>query len=235
MDKLFTNGYVKFYDGKIWKWRAPDGTVLMQKKYQDLVRNGKIPQGSEIHEPDLEALEPASEEESWMPEPKPKASRPQSANSQKANAKELALAFEVNLSILTSVIALLTSIPELEMHPEEAKGISTTAANLFESSSFNKQFGKLVANSGDYSMLGYAIYLYIHRVTLAIKERGGLQNASRPKRTPQEKAASNGAGASGGAGIFAGGNGTTDVRINGAALHGRPAGLRGFTPFTGSA
>lgn len=230
MDQLLTNGYAKTYDGRVWRYRAPDGTLLTTSRYKQMIKDGIIVQGSIIKEPEIEPVEPESDDTPWMPEPKPKASRPSGANSQKANAKELALAFDVNLSIITSILALVTSIPELEMTNEESTNISTAAANIFESSELNKKMGKLIANSGDYSMLGYALYLYIHRVMLSMRERGGY--ASRPKRAAKEKAANNGAGA-GVVTATAGDGGTTNIAIRGAALHSRPAGLRGFTPFTG--
>lgn len=158
-----------------------------------------------------------------VPEPKLKsASGRPSGNS--ANTKELEAAFKVNMIIVTSIASLLTGIPEIEMTEAEAAGISIPAANLFEKTEFNKRFGRLIAGSGDYSLLGYAIYLYVHRVSIAINSRGGIFNG-RSRQSDKSKVQSNGHSAANGNGVAA------DIQQRTGALlpyNARIAGSRGF-------
>lgn len=121
-----------------------------------------------------------------MPEPKLNSNRGGRPSGNSATTKELEAAFKINMIIVTSICSLLTGIPDIEMTQAEANAIAIPAANLFEKTDFNKRFGRMLAGSGDYSLLGYALYLYVHRVSLAINQRGGLFNGRSHKSTKRE-------------------------------------------------
>ncbi len=217
------NGWERIEEnGKTYYRDMGTGDRLSERLYAARVTSGKIPKPHGYANPDREPhreegyAEYSGNEPSSMPnfpEPKSKATR---ASAGKATSKELALAFETNLLILTSVVSLFTGLPEVGMQEAEAHAIAIPAANIFESSDLNKQIGKTIANSGDYSLLGYAIYLYLFRVVTTRREKMGV----RPQQATNAPSGSNGTGAGAG-------TGTT-----GAALPFRPQGLRGFTPPT---
>ena len=137
-----------------------------------------------------------------MPEPKLASARGRPSGSS-ATTKELEAAFKINLIIVTSIASLITGIPDVEMTQSEAQSIAIPAANLFEKTEWNKKIGRLIAGSGDYSLLGYALYLYVHRVSQAIAMRGGLFSGRSSKSTERKVQQSGNNGASGG-GVAAG-------------------------------
>lgn len=193
------------------------GNVISERRFNLMMENGKVPKVggyAETKEPHFNEEEPYSVPS--FPEPKSKATR---ASAGKATSKELALAFETNLLILTSVVALFTGLPEVGMSEAEAKSISIPAANIFESSDLNKQIGKTIANSGDYSLLGYALYLYLFRVVTTHRSRQGVRPEPSNNQTSNQ-----------GPGT---GNGTGTSGTQGVPLPYRPGGLRGFTTPTG--
>jgi hypothetical protein len=55
----------------------------------------------------------------------------------------------------------------------EANNISIPAGNLIAKSRLNERIGKFIAESGDWQMLGYALYLYDSRINSDIQARGG--------------------------------------------------------------
>lgn len=55
----------------------------------------------------------------------------------------------------------------------EADNISIPAGNLIAKSRLNERIGKLIAESGDWQMLGYALYLFGSRINSDIQARGG--------------------------------------------------------------
>lgn len=129
-----------------------------------------------------------------LPEPKVHAQRGRPTGN-KATEKELADGIYVSLAIITSVIALLIQVPEAAMTDQEAKTISIPAANLLAKSKLNERFGRLIAGSGDWQMLGYALYLYGQRVVTAMSMRGGgggTQYRPQPQPSPAPAPSSNG-------------------------------------------
>jgi len=208
------NGWERIEEGgKTFYKDMSTGDKLSERLYAMRVNSGKIPKPNGYAEP--RNKEPAGTDELYMgtepsslpnfPEPKSKSTR---ASAGKATSKELALAFETNFLILTSIVALFTGLPEVGMSAEEAKSIAIPAANIFESSDLNKQIGKTIANSGDYSLLGYALYLYLFRVVTTHRSKLNVQSQRPAAQAPEQGPATNGAG---------------------AALPFKPAGLRNFT------
>jgi hypothetical protein len=208
------NGWERVEEGgKTFYRDIGTGDKLSERLYSMRVTSGKIPKPHGYSNPDREPHRDEAEYQSnepasmpSFPEPKSRATR---ASAGKATSKELALAFETNLLILTSIVSLFTGLPDVAMSEQESKSIAIPAANIFESSDLNKQIGKTIANSGDYSLLGYAIYLYLFRVVTANRARNGQNVRSQPTNSPAPEQ-----GSTGGAG---------------AALPFKPAGLRNYT------
>lgn len=171
---------------------------------------------------DYEEEEPA---DLGLPEAKIKTSRPSAG---KASSKELSIAFQTNLLIVTSMLALLVSFPDIAMSEMEAQTIAIPAANLFESTDMNRRIGKMIAGSGDYSLLGYAIYLYLFRVVAAQRERN--PRVRHQKATSPQPAATGGAIPTPISAAYGGVGATGTVAANGASMPNRPTGIRGFTP-----
>lgn len=115
-----------------------------------------------------------------MPDPKPHAGR---SVGNRASPKELSDGLYISISIATAIVALLLREPTLAASDLEAKNISVPAANLLAKSQLNERFGRLIAESGDWQLLGYAIYLYGSRCIDVVQARrqsvGPKQNAPR--------------------------------------------------------
>ena len=116
-----------------------------------------------------------------IPEAKP---RPGKAQQGKATARELSDSFITTLLIATSLVALITQFPDLAMREVEAKSIAIPLANILERSQINERFGKLIASSGDYQMLGYGLFLYLERVAGAVQVR--REQVANTRRPPQQ-------------------------------------------------
>ena len=118
-----------------------------------------------------------------VPEPRSKPGKPSGG---RASARELAAAAQTTLIICTSVVALLLGWEDVSMTEMEAKAISIPFGNIFESTQLNEKFGRIIANSGDYQMLGYALYLYGHRVFNSLVMRKGMMGNAKPKTTSSQ-------------------------------------------------
>lgn len=156
-----------------------------------------------------------------MPDPKP---RPGKSHGTKASPKELSDGIYITLSIVTAIVSLLLQTPDLAMTEPEAKNIAIPAGNLMSNSKLNEKFGRIIADSGDWQMLGYALFLYASRVTETMQQKG-LFNVKR--REPGGHAPSASPGSTGNApepSASSNGNG-----YNGAYLPSSHTSLRGFT------
>lgn len=143
--------------------------------------------------------ESTNQEEIFVPpEPKPHAGR---SGGSRASPKELSDGMYISISIATSIVALLLREPQLAATDLEAKNIAIPAANLLAKSKLNERFGRLIAESGDWQLLGYAIWMYFNRVFDVVKVKrensGPKSNAPRTSSTnvPNTPASPNGAGA----------------------------------------
>lgn len=128
-------------------------------------------------------------------EPKTHSSKPGRRIENGATSKELADGLYITLSIVTSIVAMLTKEPGLTMSEIESKNISIPAGNLIEPTDINKRFGRMIAESGDWQLLGYAIWLYIARVREPVIERFKGNKQQQQQQPPQQQTAvSNGNG-----------------------------------------
>jgi hypothetical protein len=167
-----------------------------------------------------------------IPEARP---RPGKAQQGKATAKELSESFITTLLIATSLVALITQFPELAMQEVEAKSIAIPLANILERSTINERFGKLIASSGDYQMLGYGLFLYLERMSGAVQARR-QQNAQQPRPPQQAPAAQQpepgGTGVDANAPIGQSGLNNTGLVSTGAYLPYSNKGTGRITPIT---
>ena len=131
-------------------------------------------------------------------------------------AKEMSEGIQTLLVILTSLMAVATSIPEAQMTETEVKAISIPLANILERSKYNKVIGNMIVGKSDYLTLGYALYVYASRVAGAARERRDANQSIGPlgkvetAPVPGTAAGLNGNGA-------------------GVPLRSAPTGLRGYT------
>jgi hypothetical protein len=166
----------------------------------------------------------SSQEHIDLPTAKPRTgSKPQGG---RASARELSDSFQTTLLIATSLVALLLKFPDLGMTESESKGIAIPLANILEKSRLNERFGRMIANSGDYQLLGYALYLYLDRVTTAINVR--RQNFAAAQQPSQPIDTTSATGSSSGLQPAAG-NG---YQSTGANLPYAPTGTGRVTPIT---
>jgi hypothetical protein len=196
--------------------------------YKDLPPQSIRPSQS----PNIKVSEPVSEGPLDIPEARP---RPGKAQQGKATAKELSESFITTLLIATSLVALITQFPELAMQEVEAKSIAIPLANILERSTINERFGKLIASSGDYQMLGYGLFLYLERVSGAVQARR-QQNAQQPRPPQQAPAAQQpepgGTGVDANAPIGQSGLNNTGLVSTGAYLPYSNKGTGRITPIT---
>lgn len=129
-------------------------------------------------------------------------------------AKEMSEGIQTLLVILTSLMAVATSLPEAQMTENEVRAISIPLANIFERSKYNKVIGNMIVGKSDYLTLGYALYVYANRVAVAARERRDANQPIGPIGKV-ETAPVPGTGLNG--------NGT------GVPLRSAPSGLRGYT------
>lgn len=181
----------------------PESDILPsigRKPFISDVSSTKSPKNQHSHGPDLTdpGLSDQSLSELNLPEPKSHTTKPRPGV---ATAKELADGVYITLSIVSSIVALLTKTPDLQMQDMEAKNIAIPAGNLIEPTDLNKRFGRMIAESGDWQLLGYAIWLYISRVTDVVKEKQraavkstGATQPTTQTNVPADRGAANGNG-----------------------------------------
>jgi len=150
----------------------PEAEILPKPKPQPTsffsTKTERVPSGQQKFMPET----PSKQKEETpldLPDARPRVgSKPQGG---RASARELGDSFQTTLLIATALVALLTKFPDLAMTEMEAKGIAIPLANILEKSKINERFGRMIANSGDYQLLGYALYLYLDRVGTAVNVR----------------------------------------------------------------
>lgn len=197
------------------QYRGPGGEIISKHEFRNRVKSGEIrpvtpitsisspapvvaavsagglsdqpssPSGTAPHSPhaapEPEPLAPSALE---LPDPQPRASGGRGTPGQ-ASAAELALAATIGLVIISSLLAALTHAPELQMSEPEAQAIAVPLANLVQPTEFNRKFGRHLAGSSDYTLLGYALYAYGYRVVTQVAARQ-QQQAALQGRTPDQ-------------------------------------------------
>lgn len=216
------------------RYVAPDGSNIGAYGYKTAFKyyekTGVVPQSplgtrhlfskDKSNESRLQVEVPVSNSDDTLvlelPETKPTSSS--RTKSGLFNAREISDGLATILVIVTSMIAVSTSLPEAQMTEQEVKAISIPLANIIERSKMNKTIGSLVVDKSDFLTLGYALFVYVDRVTSAAKEKRYANN--QPFRnTQQAEAARPTAG-------VAGLNGHGPVPV---PLRPTPTGLRGYT------
>lgn len=232
-------GWTLIRSGKSNKYRAPNGDIVgdysYRRIYNEYKRTGVAPQSSgrnssapfSSHEsstntisgtinepPRLDVWQPDEPVRLDMPAPKPTPATKTAAG--KYSAKDLSIGLQTALVIITSIVAVALQVPEAQMNEQEVKAIGIPLANIIEHSRYNQTVGRLVIGKSDYALLGYALYQYVDRVTIALREKkyGPQSKPAGANQPPQQPGAGNGATPS----------------APGVPLHYAPTGLRGFTP-----
>lgn len=173
------------------QFRGPGGEIISGFAYRKRLRSGEIPTidratGEVSAPPPPRPTHPSAATAQTPDEPPtlgpldlpaPEPDRARAAPGQ-ATAAELSLTAQIVLIIATSLIALLTSTPELAMSDIEAQGISVPLANIFARSELNRRFGRYLAGSSDYTLLGYALYAYGYRVIGQVGARAQAEQAA---------------------------------------------------------
>ena len=180
------------------QFRGPGGEVISRRQFAARVASGEIPTidpGSgevrqptaALNDPPQLAASPTRREASGgdagesaapafdLPAAEPATRR---AAPGQASAAELALTAQIALTILTSLLSLITRTPELTMNEVEAQAISVPLANIAAKSSLNRRFGRYLADSSDYTLLGYALYAYGYRVIGQVSARAQTDAAA---------------------------------------------------------
>ena len=174
------------------EFRGPGGELVSNYEFRKRVKAGEIPtidadgavkpapaaRAAAVSDPPTlgdasaagEAPEPFD-----LPSPEPASRR---AAPGQASAAELSLTATIALTILTSLLSLITRTPELTMSEMEAQAISVPLANIAAKSSLNRRFGRYLADSSDYTLLGYALYAYGYRVIGQVSARAQADAAA---------------------------------------------------------
>lgn len=236
--------------GKGVRYRAPDGSEVGYYAYKSALthyeKTGVAPQsplgtrwmqyqkdGASIfsqgsHERTSMRKEiniPDTDETLVLDLPEPKSTPSSRTKSGLFSAKELSDGAITLLVILTSLIAVSTQLPEAQMSEIELKAIAVPLGNIVERSKYNRAVGSLIVGKSDYLTLGYALYVYIDRVSSAARER--KQHAThQPIGNAGQAQGNYGAYTGTAAGVSNGNIGP----LNGIALRAAPSGLRGYTP-----
>ena len=178
------------------QYRGPGGEVVSRDAFMKRVRSGEVP----TIDPDTGApkappaaapstsspLDPPALVEGPasagaadapvmdLPDAKASSARPGPGQ---ASPAELALTFQIGLVVLSSLAALFAQTPELSMSEIEAQAIGVPLANIAAKSKLNQRFGRYLADSSDYTLLGYALYSYSFRVGTTLAARRAAQAA----------------------------------------------------------
>lgn len=110
--------------------------------------------------------------------PDPKSRTGVRVSGNRATAKELADGAYITLCIVTAIVALLFQMPEVAMEDMEAKNIAVPLGNLLVKSKINERFGRIIADSGDWQLFGYAMWMYGSRVATQLSMRAPSQNTT---------------------------------------------------------
>lgn len=197
--------------------QSPLGTRWMQyQKEGASIFSGKNHDITAVPEMRKEIHLPGSDDTLVLDVPEPKLTSTSKSKSGLFSSRELSEGFQAILIIATSILAAVSQLPEAQMTDMELKAICVPLGNIIERSKFNKVVGNAVVGKNDYFTLGYALYVYVDRVSSASRERKYANNQSFGN-----------AGQTQGYGPVGGSNGNGPVI--GVPLRVTPSGLRNFT------
>jgi hypothetical protein len=156
---------------------SPDEEQLQQQQaqtsyQQDIGKKAQPSQRPPASPPPPPPTQNVPDDEPVFIAPDPKLDQSRSRAGNRATPKELADGLYISLSIATSIVALIIRDPYLAMTDLEAKNIAIPAANLLSKTKLNEKFGRLIAESGDWQLLGYALWMYFQRVGEHLRSGG---------------------------------------------------------------
>lgn len=171
------------------KWRNTQRTSSRKssdtvEQFEDMVT--EIPVGDDGESISLE-----------LPEPKQSAHKPRAGL---FSSKELQQGFAVVLVIATTLVAVVTRLPDAQMNEAEVRAISVPLSNIVERSKYNRVIGNIIVDKSDYVALGYALYVYVNRVAESSRLRRETNYAG-PAQAPATNAANGYGAGTGGIGV----------------------------------
>src|SRR5258708_12029363 len=169
---------------------SPDEERLQQQQHtqssyqQDVGRKAQPSSRPPVSPPPPPAAGDIPNDEPVFIAPDPKLDQSRSRAGNRATPRELADGFYISISIVTSIVALILREPSLSATDLEAQAIAVPAANLFAKSKFNEKFGRYIASSGDYQLLGYALWMYGNRVISTIQAKKAQRQPTQQQYMP---------------------------------------------------
>lgn len=206
-------GWYRLSNGGNRQYRSPGGLIISNRRFTELALKYKghtfIPESDILPKPKKSffsqvgsmktsmSSKPVSDTISvqdtdtpiTLPDATPKETRRRAG---RATAKEISDGLYLSLSILTSIVQFITKTPGIAMTEMEAKHIAIPAANLLEPTWINDKFGQFIAGSGDWQLLGYALWLYGERVAYRVKEVHFSGHESQVRGTASPNVSGNG-------------------------------------------
>lgn len=181
------------------QYRGPGGETISRREFRARVKAGELrsvaavsgtfsaakdlpsPAVQDLSFAEPEAAPPPLEAAPVMELPEAKSAGGRTAPGM-ASAAELALSTQILLIIGTSLLAIIARVPELLMTEQETQSIAVPVGNLLQPTELNRKFGRYLAGSSDYTLLGYALYAYAFRVAGQLAQRKAFEAQQPPQR-----------------------------------------------------
>ena len=146
--------------------------------------------------PDTERTEPKSMEYTDLIEPEPRArSHTGSKKHPRPSQVTLAIGFKKLALLVTAVvIARLLNDDRAALSEEEATALGIALGNLLVDSDWNEKYGWLVAETGDWQMVGYVLIKYLFRLSEVLKDKNDERKRQHPGNAYGQPASGNAAG-----------------------------------------
>ncbi len=140
--------------------------------------------------------EPKSMEYTDLIEPEPRArSHTGSKKHPRPSQVTLAIGFKKLALLLTAVvIARLLNDDRAALSEEEATALGIALGNLLVDSDWNEKYGWLVAETGDWQMVGYVLIKYLFRLSEVLKDKNDERKRQHSGNAYGQPASGNAAG-----------------------------------------
>ncbi len=144
--------------------------------------SGGKPSTNEKTGRDQTASEPVQREYTDLIEPEPRArSHTGSKKHPRPSQITLAIGFKKLALLLTAVvIARLLNDDRAALSEEEATALGIALGNLLVDSDWNEKYGWLVAETGDWQMVGYVLIKYLFRLSEVLKDKNDERKRQHP-------------------------------------------------------
>lgn len=150
----------------------------------------------------IEAETPKAMEYADLVEPEPRAkSHTGSRKHPRPSQIALAIGFKkLSLLITAVVIARLVNDDRAALSEEEATALGIALGNLLVDSDWNEKYGWLVAETGDWQMVGYVCFKWVFRMSEVLRDKADERKRHTQGRNPGNvpQGTESGAGGTGG-------------------------------------